>query len=330
MVFELKSKVDLMVENYNILKNGFTWESRLIKHFSAMTYALADRRVDTNRLKEVKDYIKDQTSWTSQFRGANQFILASLLSLENDYKDFFGKIQQVYDKLRNYGFKSSAYLPLAAFTIAKSTEGDWDHTIRRMNSFYNQMKKNHFWLTSHDDYVFASVLATTDLNVEETSALIESCYRALNSRGLHKGNDLQTLSHILALGEEDVETKCRKAVAIYDRLKEEKCKLEYKGLATLGLVTLISTDISKIVSEIKEVYDYIYEKEGYGFWSLDKGTRTILAATLVSDFYVGEAKKGLLQITLGNSINAIIIAQQQATIAAACAASAAAAASSSN
>jgi hypothetical protein len=330
MEFEIKAKVDMMVENYSRLKSSFKWEANLIKQFSAMTYAAADRRVDINRIKGIKDYIKEQTSWNSNFRGTNQFILANLLSLEEDYRDVFKKIQQVYEKMRNYGFKNSVYLPLAAFTIAKeAAEGEWDYYIRRMNNFYDRMKKNHSWLTSPDDYVFAAVLSTTDLGEDETSNKIESCYSTLNSKGLSKGNDLQTLSHILALGEEEVEVKCRKAVAIYDRLKEQKCKLEYKGLATLGLVTLITTDVGKIVKEIKEVYEYIYEKDGYGFWSLDKGTRTMLAATLVSDYYVGEVKKGLLQITLGNSINAIIIAQQQAAIAAACAASAAAASTSS-
>lgn len=79
-----------------------------------------------------------------------------------------------------------------------------------------------------------------------------------------------------------------------------------------------------------EVYDYIYTKEGYGFWNLDKSMRTILASTIVSDFYVDEVKRGVLQVALGNSISAIIIAQQQAAVATACAASAAAASSSAS
>ena len=329
MELELKSKVDLMVENYHKLKGGFTWETNLIKQFAAMTYAIKDRRVEIDKIREIKDYIKSETSWISSFRGINNFVLANLLSLEEDYRGLFSKIQHVYEKMKDAKFSSSVYLPLAAFTIAKETEiGDIEYRINRMRDFYDQMKKNHFWLTSQDDYVFAAVLATTELNVSDTSQKIEACYSLLNNKGLYKGNDLQTLSHILALGEEAVEIKCDKAIAIYNSLVENKCKLQYKGLATLGLVTLLTVDVDRIAGEIKEVYDYIYDKDGYGFWSLDKGTRAMLAAALVSDYYVGEVKKGLLQITLGNSINAIIIAQQQAAVAAACAASAAASSSS--
>ncbi len=56
----------------------------------------------------------------------------------------------------------------------------------------------------------------------------------------------------------------------------------------------------------------------------------MLAISLVADSYIERIQKGLIDITLANSINAIVIAQQQAAIAAACAASAAAASSSSS
>ena len=151
----------------------------------------------------------------------------------------------------------------------------------------------------------------------------------LNQEGFWKGNDLQSLSHILAIGEEEDIDKCKRAMKLYFGLKSEKCRLQYNGLATLGVLTLINQDVDKIIKEVKEVYNYIKEKDGYGFWSLDTSTRTMLAANLVSDFYVDGMKKGVLQIALGNSINAIIIAQEQAMIAAACAASTAAASSSS-
>jgi hypothetical protein len=294
-----------------------------------MVYATKDRRVNINNLEEVKDFIKDETSWTSYFRGTNQFILASLLSLEESYRRFFKDTVELYERMLTQGLKKSVQLPLAAYTIVKEVPKEqWNEKINRMNDFYGKMKQNHFWLTSADDYVFAAVLASTDLNVADTSQNMEYCYNYLSKEGFYKGNDLQTLSHILAIGEEGVEEKCSKAVSLYKKLKEKDCKLQYSGLATLGLLALVTSDIDKITEDIKEVYDYIYSKEGYGFWSLDKSMRTILASTIVSDFYVDEIKRGVLQVALGNSISAIIIAQQQAAVAAACAASVSAATSS--
>jgi len=327
----LKEKVDLMVENYHQLKKGFKWDMDLLKHFGAMIHASKGQEVHIDTLETIKKYIKDETSWTSYFRGVNSFILANLLNFEDDYKNTFKNMENVYERMRNAGFKNSTYLPLAAYTIAKEVPLEqWECRINRMEHFYEKMKKNHFWLTSADDYVFAAVLATTDLDIEGTAERIESCYRLLNEKGLYKGNDLQTLSHILAIGEEEVNLKCSKAMKLYQGLKDKKCKLQYNGLASLGVLTLITSDVEKMVNEIKEVYDYIYEKDGYGFWSLDKNMRVILASTLVSDYYIEGIKKGILQVALGNSINAIIIAQQQAAITAACTASAAAASAASS
>jgi hypothetical protein len=327
----LKQKADLMVNNYNVLKSNFKWDTNLFKHFGAMVYATKDKRIDAERLEEVKRFINDETSWTSYFRGTNKFIIASLLSLEENYGEFFRRMTEVYERMKDKGLKRSVQLPTAAYTITKEVPKDqWDEKIDRMIQFYDKMKENHFWITSADDYVFAAVLGSTDLNVSETTYNMERCYNYLNNEGFYKGNYLQTLSHILAIGEETVEEKCSKAVKLHNRLKEQGCKLQYHGMATLGLLALVTSDVDSMVRDIKEVYDYINSKDGYGFWSLDKNMRTMLAASIVSDFYVDEAKRGVMQVALGNSITAIIIAQQQAAVAAACAASAAAASSSSS
>jgi hypothetical protein len=331
MNIELKEKVNLMVENYKELKGNFKWDTSLLKHFCAMMHATRGEKVNIDRIKEIKKYIKEETGWTSHYRGNNQLIIATLLCFEEDYKSFFKNMAAVHETMRQHGFRKSEYLPLATYTMVKNVpEDQWNCKLQRMDEFYRSMKEKHFWLTSTDDYVFAAVLATTDLDVKETMVKVEECYKSLNKEGFSKGNDLQTLSHIMALGEETAYEKCTKANSLYNKLKDEKCKLKNSGLATLGVLTLIAENENEIVKEIKEVNDFIYEKDGYGMWSLDKSMRTILAANLVCDFYVDEVKKGVLQVALGNSINAIIIAQEQAAIAGCCAASAVAASSSSS
>ena len=104
----------------------------------------------------------------------------------------------------------------------------WDNRITRMNDLYKNMKKNHFWLTSADDYVFAAVLATTDLDLHQMDFRIEKCYNLLNQEGFWKGNDLQSLSHMLAIGEEEDIDKCKRAMKLYYGLKSENCKLQYR------------------------------------------------------------------------------------------------------
>lgn len=326
----LKKKVDLMVENYSVLKEDFIWDGSLVKHFAAMINANKDKKVDLRKIHEISDYIKSETSCFSYFRGHNKFMMANILAFEDDYKAMFKKIESIYDKLKDNGFKNSEYLPLAAYTITKETEdNDIEFRIKRMRSFYEKMEKNHWWLTSSDDYVLSAVLATTDLEVEETSNKIEECYNALKDNSFTGCNELQTLSHILALGEEDVNKKVTRVMDLYEGLKTVKCKISYSGLPSLGVLALITDDIKEVLEEAKEIHDYIYEKSGYGFWSLDRNMRVILALNLISAYYVENIKSEVLEVTLANSINAILIAQEQATVAACIAVSAAAASSSS-
>ena len=327
----LQEKVDLMVENFYKIKQSFKWDTSLIKHFGAIIHATKGKAVDIETLEIIKKHIKDNTGLTSYFRGTNMFILANLLSFEEDYKGFFKSLTDVYELMRRQGFKNSIYMPLAAYTIAKEIPMDqWSIRITRMFNLYKNMRTNHFWLTAPDDYVFAAVLATTDLDLQQVDSEIEKCYYLLNQEGFHKGKDIQALSHVLAIGEEIYIDKCKRAMKLYSGLKSEKCKLQYNGLATLGVLSLINQDTDKIVKDVKEVYDYLKERNGYGIWGLNTSMRTILASTLVCDSYVDKLKNGVLNMALGNSINAILIAQQQAMVAAACAASASAAASANS
>ncbi|WP_243277756.1 DUF4003 family protein [Clostridium yunnanense] len=326
----IADRTNLMIDNFHKLKHGFRWEANLVKHFIAMSLAIDNRKTEMENLLRIRDYIRTHTSWISYFRGTNELIFVNLLSGEENYADSFSDVQAVYELMKSSGFKSSTYLPMAAYTIAAGSEkAQWNKSIERMTRYYDGMKKNHFWITSADDYVYAAILATTDFDIEETLSKIEKYYDVLSKDGFYKGNSLQTLSHILALSEEDVQENCRRTVALYEKLKGEKCKLRYDALATLGLLALLSTDVDKLVSEIKEVYDYIHSVDGYGFWSLDTSNRTMIAATIVSSYYVDNIKNGILQISVGNTIHAILIAQQQAAAAAACAAAASASSASS-
>ncbi len=261
----------------------------------------------------------------------NLLILSSLLNLENNYKDFFHSMQTVYKKMKNARFSGTDYLTLSSYTMVKKVSIDkWDEKIERMSSFYSNMKKNHFWLTSQDDYVLAAVLATSDLEVEKTSYEMEYYYKLLNNNGFFKGTSLQSLSQILVFGEEDAERKCSRALSLYDKLNNKKCKLKYDGLASLGMLTLITSNEDEIVGEIKEVYDYIRKKQGYGFLNIEKSHVTMLAISLVADCHIDKIKEGLLDATLANSINAILIAEQQVIMSGCIVASVAAASSSSN
>lgn len=325
----LKQRIALMIENYALLKKYFKLDNSIVKHFLSLNLATKNKKVNIEEIKEIKEYIKKEVGLFSNFKGINLFIFSSLLYLEDNYKDFFKNMQTVHKKMTDLGFKNSSYLSLSSYTVVKYAPIDkWDETINRMKNFYSIMKKNHFWLTSQDDYVLAALLATTDLDIEETSEEIEACYKLLSKKAFSKGNPLQSLSQLLSLGEENAENKCNKAVSLYNELKSENLKLPYNGLSSLGILTLMSSSENKIVEDIKEVYNYIRKKYGYGILSIQNAHIVMMAISLVADSYIEGIQQKLIDVTLANSIQAIAIVEQQTAIVVACAATGAASSSS--
>lgn len=326
----LQAKVDLMADNFHALKQAFKWESHLIQHFGAMISATREAKVNIEHIREVKAYIKSQTSWVSYFRGHNEMIVSMLLANESAYEQVFERANRVYEDLKNTGFSRGSYLPLAAVVIAIHGEPSrYAMIYDRMDRIYQNMKKHHFWLTSQDDYVLAAVLASSELEVENTALEMEKCYQMLNQSGLYKGNELQSLSHVLSMGEESAEAKCDKAIRIQKYLKGTPCKLKYQGLVSLGVLALVTDQPETIAEEVLEVYEYLCNTDGYGFWGIDSNLRGILAAAIVSDFYADQLSNQLIEATVANSITSILIAQQTAMMAAMVASSTAAASASS-
>lgn len=334
----LQEKIDRMAENYERLKNGFAWDYDVVKHFGALMAVMDDREMDVVKIKEIREHIKSSQSFFSNFRGNNEFILAILLMMHDDYKATYKAVLDAHEGLKRFGFKDGMYLPLASYVIGTHVEQyRYNEVFKRMEDFYTDMKRNHFWITSQDDYVLSAVLATTECDVEDTSRDIETCYNLLaTEKGMYRGNELQALAHVLSLGEESAAVKCDRAIEIQRQLTDRKCRLNHHGLSSLGVLTLLGVNPMGIADEVVEVKDYLYQKPGYGFWSIDSNLRTILAAGILADYHADRMQRGegdklsLMANSVTSVVSAIMVAEQMAIMTAVIASGGAAAATSSS
>jgi hypothetical protein len=297
----------------------------------ALLYTDAGKSADVEAIKNAKEIIKENTGLFSSFKETTFFALSVLLSLDADPQGLFERSFKIFGELKTAGFYGSPYLTLAAFSIAKRPDiTDTEPVVRLAKEFYDAMKKKHRFLTSADDYGYAAMLALTGRLVEPAINEMETCYEVLKKE-FGSGNALQSLTHVLTLGEEAADIKCSRAVKIYDKLAEKGCKpSRYEELASLGILVLISSDVDKITEEIKNAYEVLLEKKGFGKWSLGKHERIMYAAALVTSEYMEGIGKDSAQLALANSMTNIVIAQQTAMIIAATSAAGAVAASSSS
>jgi hypothetical protein len=318
MNYEIEKMVETMADNYELLRKAFIWDHDLTKHLVALQYTLENKRVDVEKIKIIKDHLKSNTGIFSSFRGSSMFAICGLLAATSeDPKKQLDEMINNQNLLKNVGFKNSQYLPTALYALSQLTlEENMDTLLNRAHDIYLDMKKNHPFLTSGDDYAFSILLATSDHSLSK----IEAYYEALSKASFTKSNGLQMLSHIMAFHEGDLLEKTRKLEEIYQILKENKIKAYDKAYPALGLLSMLD-DSEKTITNFVELVKYLKKMKRYKW--LDRNMLMLIAgAILAGDTMKDEVSSTSIQVT----IQSIIAAQQAAMIAAVGAASAASAA----
>jgi hypothetical protein len=327
----LRNKCDLFADNYIDLSKKFKWTYTINTRIGALLYSMENRSADIEAINRCRTIIKENTGIFSPFKDTMNFMLSVLLSLQADPETVLKEAVSIYTTMKKEGFHSSSYLVLAAVSIAMQADPyEYQRIILSTKKFYDAMKEEHRFLTSSDDHGFAALLALSDKPVFQAMSEIENCYRLLKE-SFSYSNAVQSLSHVLAFGDENYEIKCSRVVELYQALKRRKCKFGSGAeLSFLGVMALFNEDTEKLADEIAEINEYLKGKKGFGSWSVSTRERIMFSAALVSDSYLEEAKKDTMEMALANNVAGILLAQQMATIAAASAAASAAAASASN
>jgi len=325
-------KLDRLIDIFQQVSTQYKWEQSLTNHFIALTYTLNNRNFDKEKIEDVRDHIKKTTGVFSNYRGTSKIILSALLACQYDNpKHEFDKILNFDKSMKAAGFKNNMYLPIANYALlATCSEECVDTRIEKAIEIYSEMKKNHPWLTSGDDYPLSVLLASSDLSVNSIIDNMEDCYQLLNENGFGKNNGLQFLSHILGFRQEENKVKVLRCKEIFDKLKENKMKVYSGGYAVIGFLAILGEKGYEAVDEVIEVVKILKSTKKYKW--LSKETHLYTAAALVSDVYIQDMKnqKDLIQTAIGISIEALIAAQTVATIAVASSTAAIAGASASS
>jgi len=320
----LRSKADQMLERYIVLEKAFMWEPTLTKHFSALIFTQMEKEISKEAIKNAIDVINANTGVFSSFRGLYRFMIASLMVTESEsVEGTFSRILACEQNLKEVGFKQGTHMPIASYALYKSA-GDENalSVATRAHSIYESLKSNHPWITSSDDYSMAILLAKSNCDLSR----IEEAYQALNGYGFYKGNELQSLSHILALSNRPIEEVAKVCRDLKDKLKANKLTLSVSFYAALGIISLIYFEDPQIVDEWIELSQYLNQQKKYKW--LGKGMNVLLASALVSDRWIKESEVSRIAISI--SIESLIAAQMAALIATSTASAAAASAAANS
>lgn len=325
---ELQVLCTEFIRDRDIAKSAFAWESGYMPPICAGILADKVKPLTAEDLKSFRQIIKDKTGIFSNFRGTAIAPMACMLAVSGDAEKLFANALKVYEELKKY-FWSSQFLPLASMIVAQlSEEAQYPYIVQKTKAIYDLMKKEHPFLTSSEDGPFAAMLAYAECSPEAITVEVEKCYQILHPK-FFSGNAVQSLSHVLALGDGSAETKCRKFTELFDTLKAKGYKYgsDYV-LATLGALSIQPYDVISMVDDVIAVADYLEKQKGYGFFGAMKKERLMHAAMLVCKSYMGKDMSQIMNSTAVSSAVAMVAAEQ-AAICAAIAASVAASSASS-
>lgn len=317
------------IQNRNIIKGAFGWESSYMYPVCAAIFTDKRQNVDVEKLQHCRDLLKEKTGIFSNFRGNAKLAVISMLAVSGNPEGKLDKSLQVFGMLKEHFF-TSEYLPVASMMIADmAKESQYKEIAARTRHMYDLMKKEHPILTSGEDSVFAALLALSGFSDEYVGEETEKCYKILKAQ-FFSGNAVQSLTHVLTLGEGDADEKCRRVMELYRSLKEKGYKYgtDYE-LATLGVLALLPEDLNAVMEDIMAVDDFLAEQKGYGLLGLGRKQRLMHAGMLVANEFISESNSAVMKsAAIGGTVS--LIAAQQAAICAAIAASSIAASTSAS
>ena len=325
----LQNYCDLFIANRDVVRDTFSMASNYLVPVSANMLTGKGITADAERLKACRKIIKENTGVFSSFRGNAELAMIIELAASEDPAQKFDRILKIYDTLKR-DFYGSAYLTIVASVMADMMPtGDVTYYVTRGRNLYNRMKKEHPFLTSAEDSIFAVLMAFSEKNDDMLIDEMEKCYNRLRKSLGSEKNATQSLSHVLALVEGDWNAKCAKVENIFFGLQNAGRKYSrYYEVAVLGSAGIMEEEWTLLKDEILEVDAFLEGQKGYGgLLGLDKKTRLMNAAMIVvSERSDSVSRQNSSAAVLAGTLS--MIAAQQAALVAIIAASSASAAAS--
>lgn len=334
MESSLKMKSDRFVEIYSTLYKKYKWsENDMFLRLSSLIYARNGRSLNLDRFEDMVNYIKSNSSLFSPVRSSGRSVTAAIL-INNfeDPEEAFDSLISCSKILKENKFGRDIYAVLSAMVILLSGIGE-DALMNRMErarNIYNLFKKDHGFITSHDDYPMAFALAGLDISEESIASRVEDFYSRLAALNFKKGSELQRLSQILTAADCDINWAPQKCAGILDAFKEYKMPYYRMNYIQMGTLSLLKGSPGEIFQKVREVYEYLKLNERSKFL-MNKHLVAMLASDLVSSEAQEEMGfKNAVELGISSSLQAMVAAQQAAVIAAISAASTTAVISSSS
>ncbi|WP_053217164.1 DUF4003 family protein [Virgibacillus senegalensis] len=328
---DLQQKTAANLHIFDELKAKLKWKvsDQQVLMMAASIYVVNGKTFDYKRFIQLADYIKQESGIFSSLKSQSRFTVAAMLDVRyTDSREKFQEMRRVYKQLVEAGFRRGIFTYISAMVLLShgKESGDFSEEILKADAIFQKMKDEHSFLTSSSDYPLAALLAQKEGIVTELIDRTETYYQRLNQQGFRKGNDLQFMSHILTLDdneEAEADLLVERAAWVHQAFGQAGMKQKTKFYPEMGMLALLPEELVDL-GVIKQIIDELSEHRSFRW---QKDITTILAVNLFMSDKLADAS--LLETSLYTTMETVIQAQQAAMLAAIAGASVATSSSSS-
>ena len=285
--------------------------------FVALTLGAVGARISHDRLEEVAKGLRRRAGWTSPLRSEIRYVVAAMI-LRRDL-DAAGVHRQVIatrDRFGEHGIKRRGTgATLAALLLALQAEGKRVPSVRldRLARIYAQWRADHFWLTDANDLPAAALHAGRDVSVESLTEDVQRAYARLRDAGFRRGNQLQLVSHLLAVDPRGADNAVQRFALVAERLRGAGERVGTGRYDEVAVLALTQAPPGHVVDRVLGYRDRLRSARPRP--SKDVAFSLAAGVELAEDSeQAGERSAGDLAAL--QSIRTILDAQQAATIAA--------------
>ncbi len=303
----------------DISRQEFLWTGYR-QVFPVCAYIYLNHKTEPNEemIKLCKDILRENSGLFSSFRSTGEPIFVTMLATEEDPGLKMQAASVAYRSLRNY-FPGSSYLPFLAMIMPDMMPAsNFDRFAEETRKLYDEMNRIHTFLTSFEDVIFAGLL-TMNRTRRKYDLLneIEYLYERLSKDSIFHHDAMQSLSHALTLCQGSARTKYENLQELCQMLKMSDIPYgkDYE-MIPLGIIANIGLNLDVVCRDLIEVYEWLGNQNGYGFFGFGKAARLMHACMILCSYY----GSGTIELDSAVIISVLLEISREQTAAAAAAA----------
>ena len=313
-----RDPIGTYLETFERLRARKRWTTDTATYrFVALTLGAGGARISHDRLEEVAAGLRRRAGWTSPLRSEIRYVVAAMiLRRDLDAATVHRQVIATRDRFGEHGIKRRGTgATLAALLLALQAEGKRvpEPHIERLARIYAQWRADHFWLTDANDLPAAALHAGRNVSVESLTEDVRRAYARLRDAGFRRGNQLQLVSHLLAVDPRGTDNAVQRFAVVADQLRKAGERIGTGRYDEIAVLALTQGAPAHVVGRVLRYRDRLRTARPRP--SKDIAFSLAAGIELAEDSeQAGERSAGDLAAL--QSIRAILDAQQAATIAA--------------